>query len=93
MNIDWKNLPFGYMKTDVNVRAYYRDGAWSDIEITDSEYIPTHIAATGLHYGQQAFEGMKAYRGKKRRHSFISLARKCCSFATFSSRHLHGRSS
>jgi len=64
MNIDWKNLPFGYMKTDVNVRAYYRDGAWSDIEITDSEYIPTHIAATGLHYGQQAFEGMKAYRGK-----------------------------
>lgn len=64
MNIDWKNLPFGYMKTDVNVRAYYRDGAWSDIEITDSEFIPTHIAATGLHYGQQAFEGMKAYRGK-----------------------------
>lgn len=62
--IDWKSLPFGYFKTDVNVRAYYRNGAWSDIEITDSEYVPTHIAATGLHYGQQAFEGMKAFRGK-----------------------------
>jgi len=64
MNIDWKTLPFGYMKTDANVRAYYKDGAWSDIEVTDSEYIPIHIAATGLHYGQQAFEGMKAFRGK-----------------------------
>ncbi len=64
MNIDWKNLPFGYMKTDVNVRAYYRNGQWSDIEVTDSEYISTHIAATALHYGQQAFEGMKAFRGK-----------------------------
>ncbi len=64
MNIDWKNLPFGYMKTDVNVRAYFRDGEWTDIEVTDSEYIPIHIAATGLHYGQQAFEGMKAFRGK-----------------------------
>ena len=24
--IDWANLPFGYMKTDYNVRCYYRDG-------------------------------------------------------------------
>ena len=24
--IDWKNLSFGYMKTDYNVRIYYRDG-------------------------------------------------------------------
>jgi branched-chain amino acid aminotransferase len=64
MNIDWKNLPFGYMKTDVNVRAYFKNGQWSDIEITDSEHVSVHIAATGLHYGQEAFEGMKAYRGK-----------------------------
>lgn len=63
-NIDWKNLPFGYFKTDFNVRAYYKDGKWSDIEVTDSEYIQTHIAATAIHYGQQAFEGMKAFRGK-----------------------------
>ena len=26
--IDWANLSFGYMKTDYNVRCYYRDGAW-----------------------------------------------------------------
>jgi branched-chain amino acid aminotransferase len=63
-SIDWKNLPFGYFKTEYNVRSYYRDGKWSDLEISTSEYLTVHMAATGLHYGQEAFEGMKAYRGK-----------------------------
>ena len=63
-NIDWKNLPFGYMKTDYNVRCYYRDGKWGELEISSSEYISLHMAATTLHYGQEVFEGLKAYRGK-----------------------------
>ena len=63
-NMDWGNLPFGYVKTDYNVRCYYRDGKWGELEITSSEYIPLHMAATALHYGQEAFEGLKAYRGK-----------------------------
>lgn len=64
VNFDWKNLPFGYYRTDYNVRCYYRDGKWGSLEVTDSEYINIHIAATALHYGQEAFEGLKAYRGK-----------------------------
>ncbi len=63
MNIDWGNLPFAYFKTDYNVRCYYRDGKWGELEVTSSEYIPMHMAATALHYGQEAFEGLKAYRG------------------------------
>lgn len=63
-NIDWSALGFGYRKTDFNVRAYYRNGSWSDLEATDSEYLQIHMAATALHYGQEAFEGLKAYRGK-----------------------------
>lgn len=63
-NFDWKNLPFGYYKTDYNVRCYYRDGKWGPLEVTDSEYISIHMAATALHYGQEAFEGLKAYRGR-----------------------------
>ena len=27
-NLDWGSLSFGYMKTDYNVRCYYRDGKW-----------------------------------------------------------------
>jgi branched-chain amino acid aminotransferase len=63
-NLDWKNLPFGYIKTDYNVRCFYRNGKWGELEISSSEQISVHIAATGLHYGQEAFEGMKAYMGK-----------------------------
>jgi len=62
--LDWANLPFGYMKTNYNVRCFYRDGKWGAVEISSSEYISVHIAATGLHYGQEAFEGLKAFKGK-----------------------------
>lgn len=63
VNIDWENLPFGYIKTDYNVRCTFKDGKWGPIEVTDSEIIPMHIAAACLHYGQEAFEGLKAFRG------------------------------
>ena len=63
-NIDWSNLSFGYMKTDYNVRCTYKDGKWGEIEVTDSENLNIHMAATCLHYGQEIFEGMKAFRGK-----------------------------
>ncbi len=63
-NIDWNNLSFGYIKTDYNIRCYYKNGLWGDLEISNDEYFPMHIAATALHYGQEAFEGLKAFRGK-----------------------------
>ena len=61
-NIDWANLKFGYMKTDYNVRCYYRNGKWGEIEVCSDENINLSMAATCLHYGQEAFEGLKAYR-------------------------------
>ena len=60
--IDWSNLSFGYMPTYYNVRCYWRNGAWGKIETSSSETINIHIAATALHYGQEAFEGQKAFR-------------------------------
>ena len=60
--LDWSNLGFGYRKTDYNVRCYYRNGKWGEIEVCSEESIPIHMAAVCLHYGQEAFEGLKAYR-------------------------------
>lgn len=60
--IDWANLSFGYMPTDYNVRCYYRDGKWGEIEVCSEQTININMAATCLHYGQEAFEGLKAYR-------------------------------
>jgi len=62
--IDWKNLGFGYSKADFNVRCWYRNGQWGELEVSDSENVTLHIAATTFHYGQEAFEGLKAFRGK-----------------------------
>ena len=63
-NLDWSNLSFGYMKTHYNVRCTCKDGKWGEIEVTDSERVDLHMAATCLHSGQEIFEGLKAFRGK-----------------------------
>jgi branched-chain amino acid aminotransferase len=52
------------MPTDYNVRYNYRNGEWGELEVSSSEYVNLHMAATCLHYGQEAFEGLKAFRGK-----------------------------
>jgi len=64
MELDWKNLGFGIMKTDFNVRCVYKDGKWGELEVSSDEYLPIHIGATCLHYGQESFEGLKAFAGK-----------------------------
>ena len=71
--LEWSKLSFGYIPTDYNVRCYYRDGKWGDIEVSQSETIDLHIAATALHYGQEVFEGLKAFRRKDGKVSVFRL--------------------
>ena len=63
MNINWKELTFHYTETDYIVRAACRNGVWEHPYATRDKMIPIHAAATGLHYGQECFEGLKAFRG------------------------------
>jgi len=62
--LNWSELSFGYLPTDYNVRCTYKDGKWGALELTNDTTISLHIAATCLHYGQEAFEGLKAFMGK-----------------------------
>ncbi|MDR2533165.1 MAG: branched-chain amino acid aminotransferase [Tannerellaceae bacterium] len=62
--INWSELSFGYTKTDYNVRRYYRNGSWGELETSSQETINIHISSTCLHYGQESFEGLKAFRGR-----------------------------
>ena len=62
-NMDWSALGFNYYKTDWNVRFHFTDGKWSEMEVTDDEYIKMHMSASCLHYGIELFEGLKAFRG------------------------------
>lgn len=63
-SINWSNLTFKYSQTDFNVRSYYKNGAWSKPEATTDTTVDIHIASTALHYGQTAFEGLKAFKGQ-----------------------------
>ena len=73
MNRDWldqildkyalpENLGFGRELAPVMYRAEYRDGHWEAGGLTPYTPIAIDPAATILHYAQQAFEGLKAYR-------------------------------
>lgn len=62
--LDWNNLGFAYRKTDYRYVSYWRDGAWDQGALTKDGEITISEAATALHYGQQCFEGLKAYRRK-----------------------------
>ncbi len=66
-NSDWQNLGFGYRDSDYNIRCYYRNGNWGELEINSSNIINIHMAATSLHYGQEVFEGLKAFKGRDNR--------------------------
>ncbi len=61
--IDWSKLGFHYTEPDYIVRAAYHDGAWEEPYATKDKFLHLHVSATCLQYGQEAFEGLKAFRG------------------------------
>lgn len=55
-------LTFGVELAPVMYRADFRGGHWTDSAIVPFADVPVNPASTALQFGQQAFEGMKAYR-------------------------------
>lgn len=62
--INWDELGFSYIKTDYRYRAYYKNGKWEEGKLYDDNNLVISEASTALHYGQECFEGLKAYRRK-----------------------------
>ena len=62
VNLDWNNLGFSYIKTDYRYISSYKDGQWDNGALVEDNVLHISEASTALHYGQQAFEGLKAYR-------------------------------
>ncbi len=61
-DFNWEDLGFEYHDLPYRYRAIYRDGQWQAGEITEDSSINMSEAAAAIHYGQQVFEGLKAYR-------------------------------
>ncbi len=62
-NIDWSNLGFGYVKTDMRYVANYKDGEWKG-GLTEDANVVINECAGVLQYAQTCFEGLKAYTTK-----------------------------
>ena len=60
--IDWSNLGFGYIQTDVRYVSNYKDGAWDEGVLTEDAIVTLSECAGVLQYAQTVFEGLKAYR-------------------------------
>jgi len=63
-DLDWNNLGFSYIKTDYRFIAHWKDGKWDEGKLTTDNILHIHEGSTAIHYGQQCFEGLKAYRCK-----------------------------
>ena len=60
-DFDWANLGFGYSKTDYRYVSNYKNGIWSEGELTTDEKVVLNESAGVLQYAQTCFEGLKAY--------------------------------
>ncbi|MBP5251540.1 MAG: branched-chain amino acid aminotransferase [Treponema sp.] len=60
-DLDWGNLPFGYMETSKSFVANFKDGKWDEGTLTDDHTVTISECAGVLQYAQTCFEGLKAY--------------------------------
>ena len=63
-DIIWSELGFNYIKTDKRYISYWKDGKWDDGQLTEDNKVHISEGSTSLHYGQECFEGLKAYSTK-----------------------------
>lgn len=63
-DINWKELGFTLRPTNAMFVTYWKDGQWDEGQLVADHKLSIDASATALHYGQQSFEGMKAYRAK-----------------------------
>jgi len=63
-DLDLNNLGFSYVNLPFRYFSRYKDGAWDVGELSENNRFEISEGAPALHYGQQCFEGLKAYRTK-----------------------------
>jgi len=58
------NKGFVYQKTPFRYISRWKDGAWDNGTLSEDPVLHINESSPALHYGQQCFEGLKAYRTK-----------------------------
>lgn len=60
-NLDWSQLTFDVTETAGRVQTTWKEGAWGELKFETDPYVRIHAFANVLHYGQEVFEGLKAF--------------------------------
>lgn len=60
-DLDWGNMGFDYINTDVRYVADYKNGQWQEGYLTGNSNVVINECAGILQYCQEVFEGLKAY--------------------------------
>lgn len=64
VRLDWENLGYGYIRTDVNYISYWKKGEWDVGKLLCENTVTISLGSTALHYAQECFEGLKAHTAK-----------------------------
>ncbi|GBG97229.1 branched-chain amino acid aminotransferase [Lactococcus termiticola] len=64
IDLDWANLGFAYRDLPYRYIAHFKNGEWEVGQLTSDNRLQISESSPALHYGQQGFEGLKAYRTK-----------------------------
>ncbi|KAI9319042.1 branched-chain amino acid aminotransferase [Dichotomocladium elegans] len=63
--LDWDNIGFQYRETNGYTKYTWTiENGWDNGTFEKGSHMNIHICASGLHYGQQCFEGLKAFKTK-----------------------------
>ncbi|RYP76889.1 hypothetical protein DL771_001442 [Monosporascus sp. 5C6A] len=62
--IDWSNVGFKVREVNGHIESHYSKstGKWTPLQFVTDPFIRIHGMAPALNYGQQAYEGLKAFR-------------------------------
>jgi len=63
-DLDLNNLGFAYIHLPFRYLSIYKDGKWDEGGLVENNKLEISEASPAIHYGQQCFEGLKAYRTK-----------------------------
>ncbi|KAF2740524.1 branched-chain amino acid aminotransferase II [Polyplosphaeria fusca] len=71
--IDWSNIGFKIREVAGHVESHFskKTGKWTAPAFVEDPYLRIHGMAPGLNYGQQCYEGMKAFRAPDNRISIF----------------------
>ncbi|KAL9128780.1 MAG: hypothetical protein Q9217_002609 [Psora testacea] len=63
-DVDWNDIGFKVREVNGHIESHYstKTKQWTQPQFITSPYLSIHGMAPGLNYGQQAYEGLKAFR-------------------------------